>query len=195
MPTLTDRFNAPLKHAWESYAKFSPREKGLVLLGFVVVCSILAMFSYDTISGAFANQLQEIAKAEHDMAEASKLLEDFVRLQGKKASLESKFEAFENAEAKQGTASYLEAIAESKAKVAKSAFSVSPQAPRPFGNGFEIVAYPSRFATSSLPDLLEFLREIAHGPRPLIFSSLKIQKNRNNTLTVDLGISSIRPTK
>ena len=173
----------------DSFRKLSRREQGLVGGAFAVLLVVVGYLVYEPIQDSFDHQALALTEARGRTKTVGGTLERYLKLKAKRDSIESRYR---EVEFKEGALSHLENLIRTKAMV-NSGFNIKDSPPRPFGGSYEQVPFSVHFQTSNLDSLIDFLREVVHGPRPLILGKIDLQRSRlGDRLDVDLDISSLR---
>lgn len=185
------KLTALWQRATSEYARFSARERALVIAATSTVFIIASYLVYEPIANAFSGQAMAIADAEQNVKRISLELERYAKYETRRREIESRYK---EVEIKEGALSYLETLLKEKGGV-RSGFTIKDSPGREFGGDFEQVSFSVKFSTTDYERLLQFLKELVYGARPLILSKLDVQMNRRQTaLDVDLEVSTIRRT-
>lgn len=184
-----ERVQALWDRAVGEYKRFSPRERNLVLAAFATVVLIGTYLVYEPVAEAFSSQAIAIADAEQSVKRLSLELERYGKFESRRREIENRYK---EVEIKEGAFSYLETLLREKAGV-NAGFNIKDTPGRAFGGDFEQVTFLVKFSTTDYERLLQFLKELVYGARPLILGKLDVQMNRRQTaLDVDLEVSTIR---
>ena len=189
MKALQLQWKAVVQYLTAQWHKFSRREHAMIAGAALVLVFTLCYLVYEPIQDAFDAQAVALAEAQGRTRTIGGTLEGYLKLKARRDLIESRYR---EVEFKEGALSHIENLIRTKALVT-SGYTIKDNTPRPFGGSYEQVPYSVRFQISSLSALLDFLKEVVHGPRPLILSRLELQKSRiGDRLDVDLDVSSLR---
>jgi len=172
--------------------KLTFREKTII-----AVCLALALVfglynMYQPLKASFARQSAQIEKLQTDSETVTHLLNRHLELSTRKNEIEG---AYQQIAGRGGMLSYIEGVITNKMSIQQSDFEIREQATRSFAGDFEQAPFLIKFNTQDFPKLVEFLAELAHGPRPLIISRLDLKKTRaGDALEVEIDVSSLRRT-
>ena len=182
-----------LVKARDAYRGLSPREQKL-LLGAVAVVVIFMVFSFiQPIQNMFLDQSLELSKAEQEVHNIAVEINRYQRLKLRRSQVEQEFKSVE---IKEGALSHLESLVKDKAGIAQGAFTIKDQPPKPFGAGYQQTFFSVNFSTTDYPRLIDFLKELVDGPKPLVVKRLDLKRTRGgDKLEIDLEISSITKDK
>lgn len=170
----------------------SAREKGLIVAGTFVLFLVGLYKVYEPVRDVFSQQIQDLQKVEGDARSASALLERYSKLKAKRDSIEREYK---EVEFKEGALSHLENLVKNKAGVS-AGFTIKDSPPVEFGGEYEQTLFSVKFTTTSLPGLVDFLKELSQGPKPMILGKVDIQRSRfADRLETDIDVSSIRKVR
>ena len=165
------------------------RERILALVATSAVIVIGGSELVTAVSETFAAQEIRLEKALSEMDLASAALFRFTTLKTRQRAIE---EAYKQVELDGPALSYLEKLLKEKAGIA-SGFTIRDKPSRQFGGGYEQTPYTIKFTTVDMNRLIDFLRELTEGPRPLLLASIDIKpKATKDSLDVELEVSSIK---
>ena len=171
--------------------KMQPRERFLALCAVAAVAVISLSEIVSSIQETFNNQEVRLEKSLSEMDLASAALSRFTTLKTRQRAIE---EAYKEVELEGPVLSYLEKLLKEKAGIA-SGFTIRDKPTRQFGGGYEQTPYTIRFTTVDTNRLIEFLKELSEGSRPVLLASIDIKpRPSKDSLDVDLEISSIKRT-
>ena len=171
--------------------KLQPRERFLALCAVAAVAVISLSEIVSSIQETFNNQEVRLEKSLSEMDLASAALSRFTTLKTRQRAIE---EAYKEVELEGPVLSYLEKLLKEKAGIA-SGFTIRDKPTRQFGGGYEQTPYTIRFTTVDTNRLIEFLKELSEGSRPVLLASIDIKpRPSKDSLDVDLEISSIKRT-
>lgn len=188
--SISSRFSPQMGKLRETFDRLSDRERTILFcaIGLGILFGIWMVFS--TVSDFFDEQSARIAKLENDSEDVKKNLLRYAKLRALRDSIESEFRG---GELKEGALSYLEGLLSEKAGIGKSEFSIRDGGTRPFGTEYEQGSFSIRFTIQSYEKLVNFLREIVDGKKPLMLRRLSMQRRRgSDRLELDIDINSIR---
>ena len=175
--------------AKEQFSKLSRREQGIVAAGVLFVVAMCCYWIYLPISESFAEVNKHFLDAQIRAKASAGALERYLKLKARKDAIETQYR---EVEFKEGALSHLENLIRNKAGIA-SGFTIKDGQPRPFSGVYEQLPISMKFSTTNVPALVDFLKEIVHGTRPLILSRMDISKpRRGDRLDVDIDVSSLR---
>lgn len=172
--------------------KMQPRERMLAILA---LCAGIVVISSEIISSIQETfRLQEVRQEQalNEIDLASAALFRYTTLKTRQRAIE---EAYKQVEIEGPVPSYLEKLLREKAGVA-TGFTINGKASRQFGGNYEQTPYTIRFTTVDMTRLIEFLKELTEGPRPVLLASIAIKpRPARDSLDVELEISSIKRNK
>lgn len=181
-----------IRIALAKYQGLTAREKIIIIVALIVAVFIALYQIYEPIRGSFQNQQERITALEASMKNAGLSIERYIKLKARRDKIEQEYKGIEF---KEGALSHLENLVRTKAGVS-SGFTIKDNPPKEFGGNYEQTLFSIKFTTTSLDSLLNFLKELANGPRPLIISKIDVQKSRfAERLDVDIDATSIRRLK
>ena len=187
---MTDKYLAPLR---KQLRGLSFREQSILALGAAGLIFFLLSQVYGLVDTALTSQSEIRASLKRDSANAPILIERYLKLKQRHENIESRYKEVNIDE---GALSYIENLIKTKAGIGNDPFTIKENEPRAFGGNYQQVLYPIKFNTTNLPGLVEFLREITLGKRPLVLSRLSLTRRKGaNRLEVDMDVSSIRKAK
>jgi hypothetical protein len=182
-------FATTLEQLKAKFVGLSSRERGLILVASIAVGCMGLYQIYEPVNALFLSQNQRISSLEENVKALGPSLERYAKLRARKDIIEQEYR---EVEFKEGALSHLENLVKSKAGIS-TGFTIKDSPPKEFGGDYEQTSFSIKFTTSNLPSLIEFLRELAYGTRPMILGRLDIQRSRfAERLEVDLEVSSIR---
>lgn len=169
--------------------KMQPRERFLAILAIGVGLIITGNIAYSSIEETFKDQEVRLEKALSEMDLSSAALSRFATLKLRQRSIE---DAYKEVELDGPVLSYLEKLLKEKAGIA-SGFTIRDKPTRQFGGGYEQTPYTIKFTTVDTNRLLEFLKELSEGSRPVLLASIDIKpRPSHDSVDVELEISSIK---
>jgi hypothetical protein len=171
------------------YQKLSRRERTIIaLLGVVAGCMGLWM-AYEPIGQRFDEQWVRLEKATETVRTSSASLERYVKLKSRRDMIEREYRGVE---IKEGAYAHIENLIRTKLGLS-SGFTIKDSSPKSMGGNFEQTTYTVKFPVPTLQPLVDLLKEIVNGQRPLLLSSLEITKTRRgDLLDVSFEVVSIR---
>lgn len=180
------------KTAVARFQGLTKREKAIILVAAVVVAFMGLYQIYEPIRASFRSQSERLATLEANMKGVGLSIERYMKFKARRDKIE---EDYKGIEFKEGALSHLENLVRSKAGIA-TGFTIKDNPPKEFAGNYEQTPFNIKFTTTNLESLIEFLKELARGPRPLIISKIDLQKSRfADRLEVDVDASSIRRIK
>lgn len=174
------------------YAKgMSTREKTIVAaLALVVGLSVTYSIAERILVG-LGEQDRRVEMVAKELELLPRQLEVFKGLQARKDSVEK---LYEKVQFKEGVVAHLENLIKNTAKVTTEGdYNISSKATAEIGGRFERTSLTVTLFTNQMANLVEFLKLLAEGERPLVVDKLAVvrQKRRGvDQLGVDLSVSS-----
>ena len=189
MQPTGDRMKEYLKAGVEYYRKMSQREK-VIIAAALCVAAFMGIYEASVpIIDAFESQQTELLKAEENLSTAARELARYTNLKSRRDEIENVYKAVE---IKEGIKTHLENLIKTKAGVTDQ-FRIREGLVRDFGEKYQRASFTVDFTISDLPHLVEYLRELVQGTKPLALTSLKLSKRpAGDMLEVTLEVSSIR---
>ena len=190
---LTHPSIAPLIARTEGeFKKLSGRERGIIWMAVALGVMFVVYGFGERVNGVFAAQSTRLEDAVKGVNSTSALLERYLKLKSRRDTIEREYRGVE---IKEGVYAHIENLIRSKLGIS-SGFTIKDNPPKEMGGDFEQVTYSIKFQLPTLQPLVDFLREIVHGQRPLLLSRLDVLKSRRgDRLEVDLDVVSIRETQ
>ncbi|MDZ4787273.1 MAG: hypothetical protein SGJ02_14470, partial [bacterium] len=177
------------KKALNIFTNFSKREKTLVFGGILFLVIFTAYITISSILESFAAQETKVLALQRNFTSINMSLDRYDKLLGRLKGLEK---SFKKDGPKDGVRSYLESTVINKAHVPAGQFSIKPGMPRTLGENYSQSPFSISFATTSLTDLVSFLKEVSLGDSSLLLTKLEVIKGRNaEKLSVTVDVSSI----
>jgi Flp pilus assembly pilin Flp len=177
------------------YAKFHAltlREKAIIAVAVAVAIAMLLYRIYEPINRIFTSQNDRIATLEAQLKALPPSIERYAKLKARRDAIE---EEYKSVDFKEGALSYLENLVRNTDGV-QPGFTIKDNPPKEFGGNYEQTLFQIKFISTNLESLVNFLKEVIHGSRPLIISKIDIQKSKYaDRLEVDIDASSIRRIK
>lgn len=177
------------------YGKFqalTQREKVIIVVATGVAISMLLYQVYEPIRRVFHDQTDQLAALESSMKTVAPGIERYVKLRARRDGIE---EEYREVEFKEGALSHLENLVRNKAGIT-AGFTIKDNPPKEFGGNYEQTLFNIKFTTTNLETLIDFLKELTYGAKPLVVSKVDIQKSKfADRLEVDIDASSIRRLK
>ena len=169
--------------------KMQPREKMLALIAFFAFVIIGGNELMSSVTETFEDQQARLDKITSEMDLVSAALSRFTTLKQRQRAVE---EAYKEVEFEGPALSYLEKLLKEKAGIA-SGFTIRDKPSRQFGGDYEQTPYTIKFTTVDMNRLVEFLKELTEGSRPVLLASLNLKpKPGKDSIDVELEISSIK---
>ncbi len=194
-PTFTDRLlNHPRVVAVRSlvvteYRKLSGRERGIIGLLVVVAAGMGLWGIYEPIARRFDDQWTRLEKTLETVQTSSASLERYLKLKSRRDMIEREYRGVE---IKEGAYAHIENLIRTKLGLS-TGFTIKDSSPKSMGGNFEQITYTVKFPIPALQPLVDLLKEITTGERPLLLSSLEVVKNRRgDSLDVTFEVVSIR---
>lgn len=171
------------------FSSLTPREKVLTLTAGAIALLFLLSSLYSPLAEAFDNQTVQFASAKDSLRETPRLLRDYLRLTRKRDAIEKRYKEVSFPE---GALAHLEKLLIEKGKIAQGQFNITEKT-QPFGPEYEQEVYTIKFRTTSLSQLVDLLKELTRGDKPLLLSRLDMTKSfSGDRLDIDLDVSSLR---
>ncbi|MBX7137274.1 MAG: hypothetical protein K1X83_04750 [Oligoflexia bacterium] len=178
-----------IKQAKDYLAAMSGREKLLIGVGLIVLLGLALVQIYGSISAGFSSQSVEITRLERDLNDLSTLLDRYTKVKSRRDAIENQYKSVEINE---GVYSHLENLIKKFALV-DSGFTISENPQLKFGGNYLQLPFVVKFTTTNLKALVDFLKQIVEGPKPLVISRLNLTRSRGrDSLDVELEVSSIK---
>jgi len=141
------------------------------------------------IQAVFAEQTVRLAEAETATKKVSENLGRYVKLKAHRDAIEREYRGVE---IKEGVYAHIETLVRTKLGVS-SGFTIKDNPAKDIGRNFEQTTYVLTFEVVALQPLVDLLRELVDGPRPLLLSRLEVSKTtRGDKLKVELDVVSIK---
>lgn len=187
--TETKQLNLLLQQTLEKYKKLTSREHLIISCAIVTLILMATYKIYEPIQAAFTNQNTQLAQVESQAKTVGPMLERYAKLKSRRDAIEREYK---EVEFKEGELAHLEILVKNKAGVS-SGFTIKDNPAKEFGGNYEQTPFSVKFNTSDLPSLIDFLKEVTQGARPMILSKLDIQRSRfADRLEIEADISSIK---
>jgi len=166
------------------------REKGLILASAAAVLILALAMTYQFIHQKFVDQSAQIDALEGKRKEVIENLAKYTTLNARRQIIESEYT---KAEIKEGVRSHLEKLLREKAGVTTGSYTIRDKPTSEFGGSYELAPFSVTFPAVTLQGVVDFLREVTHGPRPLVLTELEMKKGRmGERMDVSADVSSIR---
>lgn len=180
---------AAVSRGRSEYKKLSLRERGIIWSA-AAIGALIGLYSFgEHINGIFAEQHTRLEDGEKAVRATGPLLERYVKLKTRRDAIEREYRGVE---IKEGAYAHIENLIRSKLGIS-SGFTIKDNPPKEMGGDFEQITYSIKFPVPTLQPLIDFLKEIVHGQRPLLLSRLDIAKRgRGDKLEIELDVVSIR---
>ena len=178
--------------ALTKFKALTQREKIIII---VAVCAAVFMGLYqiyEPIRESFKAQTAKLVTLDENMRGVGVSIERYMKLKARRDKIEAEYKGIEF---KEGALSHLETMLRSKSGITNG-FQIKDNQPKEFAGNYEQTPFNIKFTTVSLDSLIDFLKELTHGPRPLIVSKIDLQKSKfADRLEVDIDASSIKRVK
>lgn len=173
----------------EQFGKLSPRERAIIA-GSAVILSALGLHqAWLPVKERFELQAVRLAEAEVNLKSLAPSLRDFYRLKARRDEIEAEFKQVESRE---NSVSALESLLREKIGGPPGSFTIVDRPPVPFGPKYEETSYTVTFRTSSIPSLVEFLKELTYGKQRFLMPKLGIERSyAGDRLEVKMELKSI----
>ncbi len=173
------------------YSLLSQRERLIVL---AAVLFLPVFFIYNYILPPFIESLDEsqsrLEQSYKDLQALPFVANRYNNLLLRQKELEA---LFAKSDISEGAFSYLEKLVKEKAGIAQGEFVINEESARPFGTRYERVPYKITFKITSHERLIDFLNAITKGDKPLVITSIDLNRSRiGDHIQVMLQISSVR---
>ena len=184
---LLEQFEALRKR----FLGLSARERLLVLAAPLIGILLLLFYMSGPVATAFRRQSAAISKARMDISTLPAVAKRYLEIKARRAAIESRFR---QVEFREGTAlSHLEQLIRDKAQIPAKEFNIRQGEARDFGRDYQQTPFTVKFSTSNLAALVEFLKELSEGAKPMILSRLDVTRRRGvNRLDVEMDASAIK---
>ena len=181
--------SSPITQLKEHVRKLSTRERTIISVAAAMIAFTILYQAFLPVRDAFRRQAKEITNLEEQMSLVSATLAKYSRLKSRQAAIET---AYKEVEFKEGELSYLDNLIKSKAGI-PSGGQINIKPTREFGGSYQQSPFNIKFVITDYPRLIEFLKEVAQGSRPMILSGLDIKKRpAGDALEVELDVSSVK---
>ena len=173
------------------FAQLSQRER-LLVLGAAVIGGILVLAYFaGPVTTAFRQQSAAITRARMDASTLPAVARRYLEIKARRAAIENRFK---QVEFREGTVlSHLEQLIRDKAQIPAKEFNIRQGEARDFGKDYEQTPFTVKFSTTNLAALVEFLKELVEGSKPMILSRLDVTRRRgSNRLDVEMDASAIK---
>ena len=189
MQVSTNRINEFSEKARDYYLKLSQREKMFICL-VLIVAAVIGLYEASVpVVDAFEAQSMELIKSEENLGTAAREIARYATLKSRRDEIENLYKAVE---IKEGIKTHLENLIKTKAGVTDQ-FKIKEGIVKDFGDKYQRASFTVEFTITDLPRLVEYLKELVQGPKPLALTSLKLTKRpAGDALDVVLEVSSIR---
>lgn len=170
--------------------KMSTREWGLISVAGAAIVIVLALEAYGQIAAYFNEQALRLNQVEARLGETTNSLQKYLDLKARRDAIESRYR---EVAVQDDAVSHLENLIKTKAGIQQGLFTIRDSPANPFGGNYEQLPFSVKFNTTNLQALVDFLREVTEGPKPLVLSRLDLNRRRgSDRLDVEISLSSIR---
>ncbi|HMO02763.1 MAG TPA: hypothetical protein PKD37_06860 [Oligoflexia bacterium] len=185
------KINAISVSVSQQLAKLSMRERLLTILAAIVLTLIVIYgLIYQPLKNRLLSNATLFEQRKAEMATLAMMIAENNALKKRKKAIE---QAYQEVEIAEGALTLLESMIRLKLGLAPGAFLIKDRDPTPFGGGYEQTSFSIKFTTVELDKLVEFLKELTTGSKPMILKSLSLKRrNIDNKLDVDMEVTSIR---
>lgn len=175
----------------DQVARLSRRERLFLLGAGLLVAFLLLLYISGPLTTAFRRQSAELAKARMDAATLPGVARRYLEIRARRAGIENRYK---QVEFRDGTVlSHLEKLIREKAEIPSKEFNIRQGEARDFGRDYQQTPFTVKFSTAKVPSLVEFLKELVEGPKPMVLSRLDITRRRgSNRLDVEIDASAIK---
>ena len=171
------------------YQKLSFREKGLLALMVLVFAGWLVYQGSLKVASKFAEQNQRLESVESLRAALPYRLADHAELQARKDAVEK---AYQKVEISEGMLTYLETLLNGKSSIQRP-FEIDDKQPKAFGGKYEQMQFLVKFGITDYAELINLLKELTQGDKPLIIKSISVKKYvGGRQLRVELDLTGVR---
>jgi hypothetical protein len=185
----TSFFTTARRRLNDEIRKLSLREKLLCFAAFIAVASFVVSWSVENVRQRFEVQSLEIESSQRAVQEVAKGLVLYAQLSEKKRAIEERYKQIEIAE---GVRSHIEELLKTRGGIT-SGYTIREQPTTSFGGNYELAPYSIRFSSTSVSNVITFLGELVHGPKPLILTDLEIKRTRiGDRLDININVNTIR---
>jgi hypothetical protein len=189
LPTLSPQLTELREKTVRYLKNLTLRERAIIAILF----GGLAVFGlYDLVTrvqAVFEEQQGRLAEAENATTKVSELLGRYVKLKAHRDAIEREYRGVE---IKEGVYAHLENLVRTKLGIT-AGFTIKDNPAKDIGRNFEQTTYLITFEVPALEPLVELLRELVNGTRPLLLSRLEVSKtSRGDKLKVELDVVSIK---
>lgn len=171
-------------------AKMSSREWAVIFFGASLLFVLIAIEIVSQIDAFFDEQTLRLTQVEERLGQTTNSLQKYLDLRARRDQIESNYR---EVAVQEDVLSHLENLIKNKAGIQQGLFTIRDSPPNPFGGNYEQLPMSVKFTTTNLQALVDFLREVSEGPKPLILSRLDLNRRRGaDRLDVEISLSSIR---
>lgn len=177
------------KKTSEYFNKLSGQEKGLILLLVVLCIFIIGHNIYDNINSIFQEKEKEYIEIEKWRNALPYRIISYLQLNAKKSALENEYNSMQGSN---DVRADLEDTLKKQNGV-QSNFSIKALSSEKFADIYEQTPYNVVFSISDYQGLINILKELQEGDKPLIIKTIDITKSQGGRfLSVKLDLIGLR---
>jgi hypothetical protein len=171
------------------YKNLSSRERSIIGVLVVIAGLMGAWGIYEPVAERFREQWGRLEKTLETVKTSSASLERYTKLKARRDMIEREYRGVE---IKEGAYAHLENLIRTKLGLS-GGFTIKDSSPKSMGGNFEQITYTVKFSTPTLQPMVDLLKEVVNGQRPLLLSSLEVVKTRRgDSLDATFEVVSIR---
>ncbi len=171
------------------YQRLSFRERISLVLMVVVLAAVVVYKISLVVVEQFEDQARRLAAVESMREALPYRLADYTQLKARKDNIEK---AYQKIQISEGMLTYLETLLNQK-KAIQRPFFIDDGEPRKFGGKYEQMPFLVKFGITDYGELVELLKELTQGEKPMIVKSINIAKIGNGRqLQVQLDLTGVR---
>ena len=172
------------------YQKSTSRERLIIKLSILLGVGMLCYLAYTPIRDQFKRQAAEKESLERDLGLAPIALKKYLSLKTRQAEIQH---AYRDVASKEAPLTSLESLITQKAGIPSGSFTIKqPQGTKELPGGYEQSSFTVKFPITDYPRLIDFLRELTQGPRPMILASLNLRKRpAGDALDIEMEVISM----
>jgi ABC-type multidrug transport system fused ATPase/permease subunit len=171
----------------KGFSKLSGREKGLIVLVCGVGLILLSVRVGKEVNKIFLQQSEELKALRAAVVETAEIIKTYQEAAERKEAIE---QAFKQIGRPEGILSHLERTVQNAISETTTP-DISPQAPRPFGGGYEQLPYRISFRSSELGRIVTLLKNLTYGTPRYLMTSLELNPRGGQLIDVVIEVSSI----
>jgi hypothetical protein len=197
MTTTATQLNSKYQNILNNVSRYlgamQTRERLLALAAISALIVIATVEGLSIVSDKLDSQERRLQQVLNDVDLVSAGLFRHKNLKSRLNAIEDSYKEVQF----DATEAYFERLIKQKAGIVNSKdFSIRSRPSKDFGGGFKQTSFFIKFTISDPKRLIEFLKELAQGPKPVIISKIDIKPRKaKDALDVEIEIASIKKTK